>query len=80
MRKGASFEEAMERATGVPYGVFLEEWRKHVRGRYHPLVVLTQGPYLWIGITALFLLVYLIRRRRAKKIVREWEEEEYGWE
>jgi len=76
MRKGASFEEAMERVTGIPYGAFLEEWRKHIRGRYHPLVVFTEGPYLWIGITALFLLVYLIRRVRTKRIVREWEEEE----
>jgi len=76
MREGTSFEEAMERATGVPYGTFLEEWRKHVRARYHPLVVLTEGPYFWIGITALFMFVYWVKRRRAKKIEQEWEEEE----
>ena len=79
MREGDSFPEALSRTTGLSYHAFLEEWRSYVRRKYNIVLVLSEGPYLWVGVALLFILVYMVKRRKAKRIEEEWEEEE-GWE
>lgn len=75
MREGDSFREALSRTTGLSYDAFLGEWRSYIRRKYDVVLVLSEGPCLWIGVALLFLLVYMVKRRKAKRT-----EEEKEWE
>jgi len=70
------FEAALIEVYGWNLARFDDEWRKHLRGRY-PWAVLP-GVLLSIpGIfTLLFLAAYLRKRRKARRRLAQWEEED----
>jgi hypothetical protein len=76
LNQGNDFPEAFLNATGLLPTGFEDEYFRFLRGRYGPLSLMTLVPSTWTIIMALFLLVYLVKRRRTKRKLAEWAREE----
>ncbi len=53
-----------------------QRWRRGTLFLHRWLPVLTASSTLWLGVTGLFLLAGVMRRRRTKAIHRRWDQEE----
>jgi hypothetical protein len=80
MRSGLGFEEAFAQVAGIPVEDFSEAWERYAKDRYNLVLVLIEGPWFWMGVSALFLGIYLTKRIRTRRVVRTWEMEEATWE
>ncbi len=80
MRSGSGFEEAFAQVAGMRAEVFYEVWEQYAKKRYNLLLALIEGPWFWIGMSGLFLGIYLTKRIRTRRVVRTWEIEEAMWE
>lgn len=80
MQSGLGFEEALVRVAGIRFEDFAEAWERYAKDRYNLVLVLAEGPWFWMGLSVLFLGIYLAKRVRTRRIVRTWEIEEAMWE
>ena len=80
MQSGLDFEEALVRVAGARSEDFARAWERYARDRYNLVLVLVEGPWFWMGLSVLFVGIYLTKRYRTKQIVRTWELEEAMWE
>ena len=73
----------MAQAVQDAYGFSLKEleqkWKKHLRLRYNLIPFLTGSSLLWVLIIGVLFWSYAQRKRRARRIMQQWEEEE-GWQ
>ncbi|MDP2982414.1 MAG: peptidase MA family metallohydrolase [Candidatus Latescibacter sp.] len=76
MSRGREFPQALRDATGFWPSEFEKEYLKYLRENYGPKTLLTLVPGTWVLIGVLFLVVYVIKRFRARKKLREWEAQE----
>ena len=68
--------EAWRRVTGSSLEESESAWRSQSLFRYRWLPILTASSTLWIGITALAMVVAIKRRRQALAVRAKWEEAE----
>ena len=80
MQSGLGFEEGLVRVTGTRSEDFARAWERYAKDRYDLVLVLIEGPWFWMGLSVLFLGIYLMKRVRTRRIVRTWEIEEAMWE
>ncbi|MGH9866707.1 MAG: hypothetical protein ACREAA_00880 [Candidatus Polarisedimenticolia bacterium] len=77
LRAGASFEEAFAHATG---GVSLREeeqaWAESMNGPLRWLAVAGESWALWLMLALLMITGWLVKRRRTRRILARWEEQE----
>jgi len=76
IRDGRPFPEALATAYGASLPELERRWHEALTRDYRWVPLLTGGTTLWVGITALFLLGYLRRRRRSRATLARWEAEE----
>ncbi len=76
LRERKTFDQSFLDATGYLPNQFEEEYLRYMRERYGPRRLIVLVPGTWTIIMALFLTVYLIKRRRSQRKLREWEREE----
>ena len=76
MQSGLDFEEALVRVVGTRSEDFARAWERYAKDRYNLVLVLVEGPWFWMGLSVLFVGIYLTKRHRTKRIVRTWEIEE----
>ena len=77
VRLGESFTNAMTLTTGMTPYSFDERWRSHVERHYKVTLLLSSSSFLWMLISAAFLIVYInYRRIRREKLERMAVEEE----
>lgn len=67
---------AFIKTIGSNYLAFQLEFEKHVQGKYNWSSLLGDTFLLWVGLAFLIVLVYLLKRRRAKSKLQQWELEE----
>jgi len=80
MQSGMGFEEAFGQVAGMRLEDFFEAWERYAKKRYNLALVLVEGPWFWMGMSGLFLGIYLMKRMRMRRVVRKWEMEEAIWE
>jgi hypothetical protein len=73
---GLDAEEALRQATGLGLGNLERGWKAELKKRYSWIPIATSFFSLWFLASLLFLLGYWLKRRRAKRILAEWEQEE----
>jgi hypothetical protein len=73
---GLDAEEALRQATGLGLGNLERGWKAELKKRYSWIPVATSFFSLWFLASLLFLLGYWLKRRRGKRTLREWEQEE----
>ena len=72
MREGKEFQSAFREATGYSVGEFEEDYLSYLRDRYGVKMLLALLPGTWTLMMVLFLVVYVVKRRRAKRKLAEW--------
>ena len=78
MSQGVPAETAVYRATGYSTSVLEKRWSRYMQRRHTWLALIMRPDFIWSSMAVLFLVVYLIVRRRMKKKYRLMElEEEY---
>jgi hypothetical protein len=73
---GLDAEEALQVATGLGLRNLERKWKKELKRRYSWIPIATSFFSLWFLASLLFLLGYWLKRRRAKRTLAEWEQEE----
>ena len=76
LRQGLDFETAWQRSAGVSLASTEEAWATEIRGRTRWAAILTSTATLWLVITLLVLLAWLLKKRRAARVIERWERED----
>jgi hypothetical protein len=76
LRRGQSFEQALQNAYGTDLAMLEHEWREDVAKRYTFWPVLLSGSVVWVGILGLFVVGWRRRRRRNQETMARWAREE----
>ena len=79
LAKTGDIDRALAEVIGLRYGEFESQWYKYVASKYGWISLFTNSFYLWIGIAFLFILAFLFKKYRSKKIMRSWETEDEGY-
>lgn len=66
MGKGGGIDRAMIDNLGLRYDEFESLWLRFVRKSYNIPYLLSTTPFFWVGMSLLVLLIFLVRRARAK--------------
>lgn len=66
-RDERSFENAFRRTFGVTTSQFEEDWKKHVKGRYGWLFVLSHSALFWMLLALVLLVIARIRQGRDRE-------------
>jgi len=73
---GLDLETALRQATGFGLRDLERRWKEDLKRRFSWIPIVTSFFSLWFLASLLFLLSYWLKRRRAKRILEQWEEEE----
>jgi hypothetical protein len=76
VRGGADFETAFRDASGVDLATAERAWASDLRMPWIWVVRIGSSYTLWLGITALILLAYLLKRARSRRTMDRWRREE----
>ena len=76
IRDGGTWDAAFRASTGADYPSFQGEFRTRMRSRYNWVAFFGDTVLFWVGLAAVFVILYLIKRRRAARRRAEWEREE----
>jgi len=76
VRAGLPFEAAYLRAARVPLAVDEAAWFVEIHGRLRWAVILGSSFTLWMAITGLVLLAWLRKKRRSRRLLETWQEDE----
>lgn len=75
LARTGDMDQTLRLTIGLSLGEFEQSWLDHVKSKYRWASFLTNTFYLWIAICAFFLLIYLMKKRRERKIIQRWEGE-----
>jgi Peptidase MA superfamily len=73
---GLDAETALRQATGLGLRDLERRWKADLKRRFSWIPIVTSFFSLWFLASLLFLLSYWLKRRKAKRILEEWKEEE----
>ncbi len=76
LAEGRSFEEASIGALGVSPALFEQRWRAHLDRRYAWIPLITSSTALWVVVMGVTIAAYAAKRRRSRRILEAWAEEE----
>jgi hypothetical protein len=75
-RKGVPFREAFRRATGVSMAGAARAWMADLRRPRRWVIWIGSAATLWIGMSLLIFIAYTVKKRRSRRKIKLWEEEE----
>jgi hypothetical protein len=73
---GLDAETALRQATGLGMRDLERRWKEGLKRRFSWIPIVTSFFSLWFLASLLFLLGYWLKRRRAKRIREQWEQED----
>lgn len=79
--EGEPFDAAFEAVYGGSPASLEASWRRRFLWAYRWIPILTSGATLWLAVTFLLLLAGWRKRRRARRLLEQWdvEDETAGW-
>jgi hypothetical protein len=78
LASGTSIDLAFLKTIGSNYLTFQLDFNHYIKSRYNWISFLGNTYLLWVGLAFLILFFYFAKKRRTKKILKEWELEERG--
>ena len=78
LASGTSIDLAFLKTIGSNYLTFQMEFESDIKSKYNWISFFGDTFLLWVGLAFLIILFYLAKKRRTKKILKEWELEERG--
>ena len=76
LARGQSFEQALEETFLLSPPTFEAQWKGHLRLRFTWIPILTSAGLLWFLISSSLFGIYIIRKRKNRRILLEWSREE----
>ncbi len=76
MKNGRDFDAAFMKVYGNYLNNVEKEWVRSITMWYRWVPVATSSITLWIAITLLFIIGYLRKKGRERRIIKRWEEED----
>lgn len=76
LRSGLDFETSWGRAASHPLALDEQDWSVSVRGNRRWVAILTSSFAVWTLISVLFVLAAYAKRRRSRRVLERWEQEE----
>ena len=76
LKGGATLSRASQAAFGSSFYELERRWHRYLRIRYTWIPVITSTMALWFLFSLLFLWVYVRKRRQARAVILEWEQDE----
>ena len=76
LAQGQPFEQALQETFLLSPQTFEANWKRHLRFRFNWIPVLTSTGVLWFLISSSLFGIYLIRKRKNRRILQEWSKEE----
>lgn len=76
LREGGDWDSAFREATGADYAAFQKEFSDFLRTRYNWIAFLGDTILLWMGLVGVFIVIYIIKKKRSAKRRAEWEEQD----
>jgi hypothetical protein len=76
LRQGADADHALRQAAGVSLQRFEREWQAALKQRYSWFAYLPKIGLFWFVLSLGFLVAYLVKRWKVKRIQQRWEAEE----
>jgi len=76
MANGLDADTALRIATGLGLRHLERRWKAELKKRYSWIPIVTSFFSLWFLASLLFLIGYWLKRRRAKRTLAQWEDEE----
>ena len=73
---GLDAEEALRVSTGLGLKHLERRWKEELKKRYSWIPIVTSFFSLWFLVSLLFLLGYWLKRRKTKRILEKWGQEE----
>lgn len=74
--QGKNRDAVFQEVLGTSFIGFDKMFADHLKNNYHWVMILTDPIILWTGLVLLFLLGFILIRRKNKDIYKKWEEEE----
>jgi hypothetical protein len=74
--EGFNLNQAFIDVIDLDLWEFEEEWYEHIKQKYRWHFLVEFDNYLWVLILALFVLGFIIIRRRNKRTIQRWQEED----
>jgi len=75
-KSGRDRDYIFKQVLGMDFAGFDKMFAVYLSNHYHWLMLFTDPNILWIGLALLFILGFLLVRRRRKSIYKKWEDEE----
>ncbi len=76
LSRGDDLDQVFLKSTGSDYISFQTEFYDYIKTRYQWISLLGDTYFFWLGLAFLIVLLYLLKKRYTKKILKRWEEEE----
>lgn len=76
LRSGGDWDDGFRAATGSEYAVFQQEFAQYLKDHYNWAAFFGDTALLWILLVVIFLVLYLLKRRRAALKLSGWERQE----
>ena len=76
LRQGGDWDDGFAAATGSDYAVFQTEFSKYLKDHYSWAAFLGDTVLLWIFLVLVFLVLYVLKRRRAALKIADWNRQE----
>ena len=76
LRQGGNWDDGFKAATGSDYAAFQKEFAKYIKDHYNWAAFLGDTVLLWILLVLIFLVLYLLKRRRATLKLALWDRQE----
>ena len=76
LARGQSFEQALQETFLLSPQTFEAKWKQYLRLRFNWIPVLTSTAVLWFLISSPLFGIYLIRKRKNRRILQKWSREE----
>jgi hypothetical protein len=77
LKKGMDTDTALRASVGISLKRLELEWQALLKKRHSWFSYLSNVGLFWFVLSVIFLLVYLIKRQKVKRIQQRWEQEEF---
>lgn len=75
-RAGYDRDHVFQEVLGTDFAGFDKMFAVYLSNHYHWIMLFTDPNILWIGLALLFVVGFLLVRKRRKNVYKKWEEEE----
>ncbi len=76
LRARGDWDDAFIEATGADYAAFQSEFSQFLNARYNWVAFLGDTILFWVGLVVVFVVIYIVKRKRSIARRAEWEEQE----